>query len=251
MASAAATFVAMVASAPVVQAGETITVRGHQQFLRLYGDRTGTPVIVSSGDGGWIHLAPHVAALLASQGFFVVGFDARAYLQSFTSGQTTLRPEDEPGDYETLIEFATRQTGKKPVLIGVSEGAGLSVLAATDPRTKHKIGGVVGLGLPDSNELGWHWKDSLIYITHGMPNEPAFSTAAIVSRMAPVPLAVIHSTRDEYVPVEEVERVVAAARDPKKIWIVKSSNHRFSDAVAELDRRVLEALAWIGEHAPR
>jgi type IV secretory pathway VirJ component len=28
---------------------------------------------VSSGDGGWIHLAPHVAEVLAAKGFFVVG----------------------------------------------------------------------------------------------------------------------------------------------------------------------------------
>ena len=45
------------------------------------------PVIVSSGDGGWIHLGPHVAEVLAAKGFFVVGFDVKAYLESFTSGQ--------------------------------------------------------------------------------------------------------------------------------------------------------------------
>lgn len=39
-------------------------------------------------------------------------------------------------------------------LIGVSEGAGLSVLAATDPETKALVSGVIGLGLPDLNELG-------------------------------------------------------------------------------------------------
>ena len=42
--------------------------------------------------------------------------------------------------------------------MGVSEGAGLSVLAATDPLTKTETLGVVGLGLPDLNELGWRWK---------------------------------------------------------------------------------------------
>ena len=94
------------------------------------------PVIVSSGDGGWIHLGPHVAELLAANGFFVVGFDVKAYLERFTSGKTTLRPEDEPSDYKVIADFAARGTSQKPILIGVSEGAGLSVLAATDPRMK-------------------------------------------------------------------------------------------------------------------
>ena len=110
------------------------------------------------------------------------------------------RPEDEPGDYKVLADFAAAGSRARPILVGVSEGAGLSVLAATDPATRTAIGGVIGLGLPDINELGWRWKDSLIYITHGTPNEPTFSTASVIGRMSPSPLAVIHSTHDEFVP---------------------------------------------------
>ena len=36
----------------------------------VYGTRGGAPVIVSSGDGGWVHLAPHVAEVLAAKGYF-------------------------------------------------------------------------------------------------------------------------------------------------------------------------------------
>ena len=112
---------------------ETLLIRGHEQSLYLYGSARGDPVILSSGDGGWIHLGPHVAEFLAAHGFFVVGFDVKAYLSSFTSRDATLRTEEEPGDYRVLADFATKATGRKPLLIGVSEGAGLSVLAATDP----------------------------------------------------------------------------------------------------------------------
>jgi type IV secretory pathway VirJ component len=137
-----------------------VTLRGHVQSLHLYGTPGHRPVVVSSGDGGWIHLAPHVAEALAARGFFVVGFDVKSYLESFTTGKSTLRPEDEPGDYKVLADFAGRGATEKPVLVGVSEGAGLSVLAATDPQTQRSIAGVLGLGLPDLNELGWRWKDS-------------------------------------------------------------------------------------------
>ena len=229
----------------------TVAIRGHQQSLYIYGSARGDPVIVSSGDGGWIHLGPHVAEFLASRGFFVIGFDVKSYLSSFTSARSTLRPEDEPADYRVVADVAKKATGRKPILIGVSEGAGLSVLAATDPATKAEIAGVIGLGLPDLNELGWRWKDSLIYLTHRAPDEPSFSAAAIVDHVAPLPLAAIHSTHDEFVPVADVERVLQAAHEPKRLWIVNASNHRFSDNLDEFDRQVIEAIAWVNTHAPR
>jgi type IV secretory pathway VirJ component len=227
------------------QTADTITIRGRAQSLHLYGTRGRPPVIVSSGDGGWMHLGPHVAEVLAANGFFVVGFDARAYLESFTSGKTTLRTDEEPGDYKVLADYAARGATQRPILIGVSEGAGLSVLAATDPRTKAAIAGVIALGLPNLNELGWRWKDSLIYLTHGVPNEPTFSAAGVIARVSPVPVAAIHSTRDEFVSVQEVQSILDAAKDPKRLWVVKASDHRFSDNLAEFDRRLLEAIEWI------
>ena len=138
------------------------------------------------------------------------------------------------------------------MLVGVSEGAGLSVLAATDPATRGgDCAASSALGLPDINELGWRWKDALIYVTHGTPNEPTFSTAAVIGRMSPSPLAAIHSTHDEFVPLAEVQRVLAAAREPRKLWIVAAADHRFSDNLAEFDQRLLEALTWISQQAGR
>ncbi|MGH9391243.1 MAG: alpha/beta hydrolase family protein, partial [Vicinamibacteria bacterium] len=222
---------------------------GKAQTVRLYGIRgSGDPIIVSSGDGGWIHLGPYVAEFLAAKGFFVLGFDSKAYLKSFTSGSTTLSPQDEPGDYRALAEYAARGSEKRVILIGVSEGAGLSVLAATDPETKPTIAGVISLGLPDLNELGWRFRDSLIYLTHGVPNEPTFSTAAIVDRVSPIPRAASHSTHAEFVPLTEVQRIMEVAGEPKKLWIVEAANHRFSDKLPEYGQRLLEAIDWVRQH---
>jgi hypothetical protein len=233
------------------QTRQAVDIRGHHQSLYLYGTPRGNPVIVSSGDGGWIHLAPHVAELLAGRGFFAIGFDTRAYLSGFTTRQSTLHTDQEPGDYHVLTQFALRLTGRRPILVGVSEGAGLSVLAATDPATKADIAGIIALGLPDLNELGWRWKDMLIYLTHRVPDEPSFSTAAVIGRVAPVPLAAIHSSHDEFVPVAEVERILNGARDPKRLWIVPAADHRFSDNLDELDRQLLDAVEWTTAHSPR
>jgi alpha-beta hydrolase superfamily lysophospholipase len=233
------------------QTGHQLMIRGHIQQLQLYGPDDGPPVIVASGDGGWIHLGPHVAELLARRGFFVVGFDVKAYLAGFTSDASTLRPADEPGDFKALAAFAAAATGRKPILIGVSEGAGLAVLAAADPQTKAAFGGVVGLGLPDHNELGWRWKDSLIYLTHRPPNEPGFSSAALVAAVAPLPFALLQSTHDEFVPLAETQRIVARASEPKRLWVIDAVNHRFSSNLPEFDDRLMEAIAWVQHNQPR
>jgi fermentation-respiration switch protein FrsA (DUF1100 family) len=230
---------------------DIVTLRGHPQSVHVYGTRgSSPPVIVSSGDGGWIHLGPHVAQLLASHGYFVVGFNAKEYLKCFTTSTSTLQPSQVPGDYRELVRFASGGApvpgaAAKPILVGVSEGAGLSVLAAADDPTKAALGGVIAIGLPDVNELGWRWKDSWIYVTHGIPNEPTFSSAALVGRMAPVPLAAIHSTKDEFVPVSQVQEIMTRASDPKKLWVIPAADHRFSDNLTELDRRLLDAMTWI------
>jgi fermentation-respiration switch protein FrsA (DUF1100 family) len=231
---------------------DAVVLRGQRQTLHLYGTRgAGDPIVLSSGDGGWMHLGPQIADTLAAHGFFVVGFDAKAYLESFTTSTTTLTVEDEPADYRVLAEYAQRGSTAKPILIGVSEGAGLSLLAATDPRAKDVIAGVIGLGLPDRNELGWRWRDSIIYLTHGDPKEPSFSSAALADRVAPLPLGAIHSTSDEFVPLTEVQHVLERAGDPKRLWIVKAANHRFSDNLPELDARLFEAIAWVRRHESR
>jgi fermentation-respiration switch protein FrsA (DUF1100 family) len=227
-----------------------LDLRGRSQTIEVYGEPGGPVAIVSSGDGGWVHLAPHVARLLASRGWYVIGFDARAYLASFTEGGHTLRDTDVPTDYASIVDFATRAKPGRPVLIGVSEGAGLSVLAATGDAVKTRVTGILGIGLPDINELGWRWRDMVIYVTHGIPNEPTFSAAGIVSRIAPLPLAAIHSTSDEFVPVADIERLIDRAAGPKKLWLVKAADHRFSDNETELDARVVEALTWIAQNHP-
>jgi fermentation-respiration switch protein FrsA (DUF1100 family) len=227
-----------------------VNLRGQTFAVHLYGSRGGQPILLSSGYGGWAHLAPHVAEMLAAAGLFVVGFDAKAYLSHFTTSGRTLTVAQEPGDYAALVEYAAGGSGRKAILVGVSEGAGLSVLAAADARVKPLVAGVIGLGLPDRNELGWRWTDSMIYFTHALPNEPTFSTAAIAKGLAPLPLGAIHSSRDEFVPLTEVEHVLEAATGPQRLWVVHAANHRFSGGMAEFDRRLLEAIDWVRRSAP-
>jgi fermentation-respiration switch protein FrsA (DUF1100 family) len=224
---------------------ESLTLRGQPQTLHVYGARGGPAAVVASGDGGWTHLAPFVAEFLADRGWFVVGFDSKAYLSSFTRGATTLGTSDVPSDFAVLLDHTARGAGARPFLIGVSEGAGLSVLAAGDDAVKSKAAGVLALGLPDLNELGWRFRDSVIYVTKGLPKEPLFSAADVIGKVAPLPVAAIHSTRDEFVPVDQVQRVMDRAREPKRLWLIEADDHRFSGRDAELKAKLLDAIEWM------
>jgi type IV secretory pathway VirJ component len=226
-------------------ATETFTIRGQEQSLRLYGTRGGPVALVASGDGGWIHLGPYVAEFLVGKGYFVVGFDCKAYLSSFTKGDKTLSTTDVPRDFLALVDHAAGSATTQPIMLGVSEGAALAVLAATDDAVKARLAGVVVLGLPDQAELGWRWRDSMIYITKGVPNEPLFSTAAVVGKVAPLPLVAIHSTRDEFVSVDDVTRVMARALEPKQLWFIDAENHRFSGKEQDLNQKLMDAITWI------
>ena len=231
--------------AAVGQTSRTIELRDREQRIQLYGDPSHPPILLSSGDLGWAGLVVHVAELLSEHGYFIVGFNSKAYLSSFTTRTSTLSPQDVPGDYRLLIDYCRRGTDQKPVLAGVSEGAGLSVLAATDRQVKDAVLGILGLGLPDQNELGWRWQDFTIWITKKTPDEPSFMVEDIIGKVSPLPLAEIHSTHDEFLPLDQAKAMFARAGEPKKMWIIEAANHRFSDNRADLDRVTLEALAWI------
>ena len=223
----------------------TVAIRGQNQSLRTYGTRGPLMALVASGDGGWIHLGPEMAEFLAAQGYFVVGLDSKAYLASFTDGAKTLTTADVPNDFGTLIDYLRGGGAARVLLVGVSEGAALAVLAAADERVKAKLAGVIGLGLPDQAELGWRFRDSIIYVTKGVPKEPLFSSAAFVAKVAPLPLVAIQSTHDEFVPQADIDRVMASAVEPKRLWMIEAPNHRFGGRATELQQRMLEAIAWI------
>src|SRR5439155_20393034 len=94
------------------------------------------------------HPGPHGAATVAARGYCVVGLGVRAYLESFTSTKAFLQQADVPGDFRAVANVAERRCGQpRPIVVGISEGAGLAILAASDPLTQSAIAGVVGIRL--------------------------------------------------------------------------------------------------------
>ncbi len=224
-------------------------VRGKLITLAVYrpaGKPKGT-VFMGSGDVGWVGLATEMSQFLADQGYNVVGINIRQYLAAFTSGTTTLTTKESPDDYAQIAAFV-RQRGLlvAPVIVGgVSEGAAMAVLAASSPKNHPWINGVLSMGLPPTAELGWRWRDAMSWITKKDADEPMFRPKDFLPQISPIPLCLIHSTKDEYVTEADYRLFERVAQEPKKFILINASNHRFTDQKDELKRQVMGCLTWI------
>ncbi|MGE5361808.1 MAG: alpha/beta hydrolase family protein [Bacteroidales bacterium] len=240
---------------PVASVAETLSfpVRGKTLTLTVYrpsGKVKGT-VLMGSGDVGWVGLAVEMSEFLASQGYCAIGINVREYLAAFTSGRTTLTTKEPPLDYGQMAAFLRERNLLAPpvVVSGVSEGAALAVLAASAPANHQWIHGVLTMGLPPTAELGWRWSDFTSWLTKKDPDEPMFAPREFVPHVAPLPLCLIHSTKDEYVTAADIKVFDAAAREPKKLVLIDASNHRFTDRKPELKQQLMTCLMWIHENA--
>ncbi len=227
-----------------------VNVRGRTLTLAVYQPRAepcrGT-VVMGSGDVGWVGLAVSMAETLSDQGYLVVGVNIRQYLSSFTSGTAHLEVADAPGDFHVIGEFLKqRQLVARPVILsGVSEGAAIAVLAASDRKNHSWIDGVITMGLPPTAELAWRWTDISAWFTNHEAEEPSFEPASVIASVSPLPLFMIQSRKDEFVSEADYQRFLATAREPKQLTLIDASNHRFTDRRQELRAAYFAGLAWI------
>ena len=223
-------------------------LRGVTQTLYVYDPQPGKadpPVaLVASGDGGWHLFITDIAEHLAGQGYPVVGLDSKEYLESLSKAKA-LEPVQVTGDFAALLRFAENQSQtKSAVLVGWSEGAGLAVLGALDPAIRPSLRGVVAIGLPELNELAWRWSDAVIYMTHKVPNEPTFDSKDYIDKVAPLPLAMIQSSHDDFVPVATAREIFSRAQEPKRFNLIDARSHHFDGQRDAFWQALDRALGW-------
>lgn len=225
------------------------TLRGRRQdvyFIPSAANRKSPPgkVLFFPGDGGWRGAAIDFGRAMASWGYDVYGVDTKRYLESFTDGEVTLKEAEVTAD---LGAFAARirQNGRNAVhLVGWSEGAGLGLLGVAGKESAASFTGLIALGLPCQSVLGWRAADNITWVTKKMPNEPSFRSRDYVAKVT-TPLLLIHSSGDEYTPVEEARKMFAAAGEPRRFVLVGARNHRFDGGRDELFRALRDGLEWL------
>jgi hypothetical protein len=212
----------------------------------------GRPLLLfATGDGGWRGVAVDAYRQMAEWGYPVAGFSAKDYLKhlGFVSGTTT--PERLALDYRRLIIFARAALNlpgdARTVLVGISRGAGLAVVAAGRPELRSELGGVLAVALTKEEEYVRHYKAKPGKTPADMPSRElvVFDTYASLEELQSLPLAVIQSTSDSYLNAQEARDRFGPDTDTRKLYAIQARNHNFGGGREALFARMTSALAWM------
>ena len=222
--------------------------------LQLYQQETAKHqqlVLFSSGDGGWSPFCADIAAHLAANGITVVGIDVKTYLVNFASPQKPISSEELTHDYDAIARIAMERPGvdeEAPVVLaGWSLGAGYSVLVASQPEFSLPVNRVVAISLPMYGELAWKPSDSIIYFTHGTPNEKVFDAHQYLKKLKQTPIVFLNATNDSNAPFREAQSLYAATPGAKRLYAVKASGHHFEGGEKEFYQDLDQGLTQIAD----
>jgi pimeloyl-ACP methyl ester carboxylesterase len=230
-------------------ADRTLVLNGHELRLHFANAQRADAralLVYATGDGGWHRKDLAAYKQLVRLGFPVVGFDARDYVTHLGAAATTT-PQGLAEDYERVIlaaEAALALPADYPViLVGVSRGAGLSVVAAGQPSRVPQVAAVVAVALTREEEyVAWFRR------LRRRPSRTDVPQIVPVYDYLPrlrMPVAVIQSTRDGYLPAAEA-RVLFGPDTPYR-WLqpIEARNHSFGGARTQLYLAIRRALDWV------
>lgn len=197
-----------------------------------------------------------LAPLFHQAGYHVLLFSYRGHALSDGRKGAFSYGEAESRDVDAAVQFLYETKGLRRVgIIGHSVGAASAILStARNPR----VGAVVAVAPFACVTEVWHTSrpalmppfllDWALWVAErraGFDREQA-CPLAVVDRVAPRPLLVIHGTDDKRITEAQVRRLFAAAQEPKTLWLVEGATHKgirtpvldelAPDVIAFLDR---------------
>ena len=229
---------------PLVPDGRA-SFNGHRLELHFANATVPEPrplVVFATGDGGMHRKDLDMYGRLAAWGYPLVGFDARDYVKHLGPSETTT-PERLAQDYRQIIAAAHEalhlEPGRRVVLVGVSRGAGLSVVAAGELRDV--VSGVVAVALTREEEyVRWYRRLRVLPRRAVMVDVEEY-----LPQLGDMALAVVQSTRDKYLRAADA-RVLLGPDGPRR-WLqeVDARNHSFGGARDPMYQALHRAIRWI------
>jgi predicted alpha/beta hydrolase family esterase len=233
-----------------------------QRWLELHtsrpaGDYAGRPLVIYvTGDGGWHRKDLDTYKHLIRWGYPVAGFSAPDYLDHLAGGAASLRPDQLAHDFETIIDAARDDLGVRPatrvLLVGVSRGADLVVIAAAQRALRHVVSGVLAVALTREEEYVRRPRRLFRFRRRAAPPPAAEGDDDLVMvepyralRRIAAPVALIQSSNDNYVRAADARVLFGPDDAIRRFHAIESKNHSFSDARGELFRQMQASLAWL------
>ena len=197
--------------------------------------RADLPLLVfATGDGGWHRKDLDAWRHLASWGYPTAGFDARDYVTHLGPTDTTT-PARLASDYARIIAVARASlalaAARPVVLVGVSRGAGLAVVAAGDRSLRAELSGVLAVALTREEE--YVRAPEMVQLYPYLP------------QLGSLPLAVVQSTSDEYLPAPQARALFGPDSAHRHRTSIEAGDHSFAHARDALYRAMEGSLEWI------
>lgn len=251
---------------PGVQGVRTIVLNGHR--LRVHVADTRQPstgirplIVYATGDRGWAGKDLDVYRHLVAWGYPVAGFDAHDYVKHLGRSESTT-PGRLANDYGAIISTAREALGlpndRPVVLVGVSRGADLSVVAAGRPPLRASLSGVVAVALTREEEyVKWFGRRLRRRAAPDPPSSPASVPARVPAMvqlydylplLRELPLTVIQSTRDNYLPAAEARVLFGSDTPVRQLIPIDARNHSFAGSREDLYQAMHGALERLTVH---
>jgi Bacterial virulence protein (VirJ) len=229
----------------------TIVLNDHTLTLHFANAhaRTSLPLLVyATGDGGWHRKDLDLFHHLILMGYPIVGFDAHDYV-THLGNRTETTPTRLGADYGRIITMARDALhlalNRPVVLVGVSRGAGLSVVAAGQRALRPAVSGVLAVALTREEEYVTR-RRRLRRGQRTPPGREMVETYEVLPLLG-MPVAVIQSTHDNYLPAAEARELFGPDTPRRRFEPIESRNHSFSDARDRLYAEMEASLEWIDE----
>jgi type IV secretory pathway VirJ component len=206
-------------------------------------------VLFASGDGGLRFTSKTIYKHLAEQNFFVAGFSS-GEMTKVPKASAPLNVAAFVDDVLSMEREAGRLLGVPEttpiVLVGLSSGASMIVLAGAQPAIQARLAGGVAIALTREYDHGAVPSPEPGVTGYAADDRRRIQTYPLVERMGAVPLAVIQSTNDSYVPAAESRKLLGPDTALRRLFEVVARNHSFHGAKPKMLEELDTALAWIG-----
>lgn len=224
-----------------------VAVPLHGHDLKVHLSAPGQPkrdrdvlLLYATGDAGWFGKDLAIFNEVAGWGYPTAGFSAREYVRHI--GSEPLRPVQVALDFDQIIKAAEKSLAlpadTRVVLVGKSRGAGLAVAAAG--RLRADLEGVLAVGLTKEEEYVHHR-------LHGARRGQfaMLQTYPYLPKLGSLPVAVIQSSRDEYVPAAEARQLFGPDTSVRHFVPIEADDHNFTGALDAMYLEMERSFHWI------
>ncbi len=206
-------------------------------------------VAFATSDGGLHGGSKAIYKHLAQQGYYVAAVSSREVLKSVRSSGKLITFPEATADIEAFIREAKRllrlPESTPTIVTGLSRGASIVVLAAGDPSLQRYICGAVAIALTRETDYVKPPEPAQRAVSIRLDEKGGILLYPALDRLGSIPIAVIQSMHDDYVPSSESRSLMGPDTPARRLYEIPASDHAFTGGRSQMLRAVDDALSWI------